>query len=845
LSLEPLQHLRQCLLPYSDRIREHTVYLLGHAHLDLAWLWTVEETWQVAERTFQSVLQLQQDFPELIFCHTTPALYEWMEQHRPELFAQIQQQVDAGRWEALGGLWVEPELNLIGAEAIARQLLYGQRYYQAKFGQLSRIAWLPDTFGFCGQLPQLFQQAGIDYFVTQKLRWNDTTKYPHELFAWQAPDGSQVLSLMSGPIGEGIDPVQLTTYCWEWVQRTGQSHPLWLMGVGDHGGGPTRDMLQIARRWQRSPFCPQLQFTRAIDYLDGLRQTQADGYPIWQQDLYLEFHRGCYTTHADQKAFNRDCETALYAAELWSALATILTQQPYPQAELETAWKQVLWNQFHDILPGTSITPVYEQANRQWQAARSTALGLGQTAITAIAQHISLPTPPHPAAQLMAVFNDLNWPRSGLVTAVLPPEVGTEIQHWQVWPLADGAAPPAPIPSSRGCTDGQQQLQFLAQEIPPLGYRLFWAVPAEETVPQAAAPSVLAPGQEQLQMENALLQVTVDRRTGDLISLVDKRHQREVLQGPANQVQRFRDQGQYWDAWNIDPNYRSARLPLGDDPLTGAPCFSAQVIESEIRQQPVLGLQEIWVRDALCERLYQLQADSPILTLQIRLSGDERHVLTKVAFPLKLAADWVTYATAAGAIQRPTRPQTEAEAAQWEVPGLGWADLSQDGYGVSLLCDRRHGYSHGPHELALSLLRGPEFPDPETDKGMHQFTYALYPHGGDWRSAQTVRRAREFSQALQAVVLNPFTCHGTLPLTGSCLDLQADNLMLMALKRAEDDPEQWLLRCYECHGEATVVAGASDVGLELGERLDLLERAIEHPIEHIKPWQVATFRLLA
>jgi alpha-mannosidase len=603
-------------------------------------------------------------------------------------------------------------------------------------------------------------------------------------------------------------------------------------------------MLQIARRWQRSPFCPQLQFTRAIDYLDDLRQAQPDGYPTWQQDLYLEFHRGCYTTHADQKALNRDCENALYAAELWSSLATILTQQPYPHAELERAWKQVLWNQFHDILPGTSITPVYEQANREWQAARSTALHLSQTAITAITQHISLPPPPHPAAQVVAVFNGLNWGRSGRVTAVLSPETGAEVQHWQLCPLVDGAISSDPISSSSGWTDGQLLLQFLAPEIPPLGYRLFWAVPREVAVPEAAA-SGLEPSQEPLQIENALLEIIVDRQTGDLISLVDKRHQRQVLQGPANQVQRFRDQGQYWDAWNIDPNYRSLRLPLSHDPRTGAPSFSAQLLKAEICRDPVLGLQEIWVQDALCERTYQLQADSPILTMQIRLSGDERHVLTKVAFPLAVEADGVTYATAAGAISRPTRPQTEAEAAQWEVPGLGWADLSQAEYGVSLLCDRRHGYSHSPNQLTLSLLRGPEFPDPEADKGMHQFTYALYPHAGDWRLAQTVRRAQEFSQALSAVVLDPRTCDGPLPLAGSCFDLQADNLMLMTVKQTEDHPNEWLLRCYECHGEAVVVAGVSDVGLELGERLDLLERAIDLPIEHIKPWQVATFRLLA
>ncbi|MBD2018687.1 alpha-mannosidase, partial [Leptolyngbya sp. FACHB-36] len=258
-----LAQLRQQLLPLAEPIKQRQIQLIGHAHLDMAWLWTVDETWQAAERTFESVLGLQQDFPELTFCHSTPALYEWIEQNRPDLFERIRQQVAAGTWEPVGGLWVEPELNLIGGEAIVRHILYGQRYFQEKFGDINRIAWLPDTFGFNWQLPQFFKQGGIEYFVTQKLRWNDTTQFPHEVFQWQAPDQSQVLGVMSAPIGEGIDPIKMATYACEWENKTGMSRSLWLPGVGDHGGGPTRDMLELARRWQRSPFFPEVEFTTA------------------------------------------------------------------------------------------------------------------------------------------------------------------------------------------------------------------------------------------------------------------------------------------------------------------------------------------------------------------------------------------------------------------------------------------------------------------------------------------------------------------------------------------------------------------------------------------------------
>lgn len=245
-----------------------------------------------------------------------------MEEHRPDLFRVIQEAVAAGCWEVVGGLWVEPELNLIAGESIVRQLLYGQRYVQAKFGQLATVAWLPDTFGFCGTLPQFLVSAGIEFFVTQKLRWNDTTKFDYGAFWWRSPDGSEIFSVMSALIGEGIDPVKMAAYACEWQAQTGLQEALWLPGVGDHGGGPTRDMLETARRWQKSPLFPDLEFTTAEKYLQRIK-THSTPLPTWNDELYLEFHRGCYTTHADQKRWNRLCENLLYQAELFATLASI------------------------------------------------------------------------------------------------------------------------------------------------------------------------------------------------------------------------------------------------------------------------------------------------------------------------------------------------------------------------------------------------------------------------------------------------------------------------------------------------------------------------------------------
>ncbi|NEQ24152.1 MAG: alpha-mannosidase [Microcoleus sp. SIO2G3] len=414
-----LANLREQLQPWGDWLKTRQIHLLGHAHLDLAWLWPIAETWDVADRTVRSVLQLQQEFPDLIFGHSSPALYAWIEQHRPELFAQIQAQVAAGRWELLAGLWVEPEFNTVSGESIARQVLYGQRYMQEKFGQPSAIAWLPDSFGFCWQLPQILKQGAIEYFVTQKLRWNDTTQFPHDLFWWEGRDGTRILSYMSAPIGEGIDAVKMAKYAADWEAKTGRSIALWLPGVGDHGGGPTRDMLNLADRWSNSPFFPTLQFATVEAFLQQITQA-TDDLPVWQRDLYLEFHRGCYTTHADQKLANRRSEVLLYQAELWSSIASLTLGSNYPAESIEAIWKLVLFNQFHDILPGSAIAAVYEETHPTWEQAQTQATQIRDFALAAIAAQLDRPDPPQPDARPAVIFNSLNWPRSQVATLPLP-----------------------------------------------------------------------------------------------------------------------------------------------------------------------------------------------------------------------------------------------------------------------------------------------------------------------------------------------------------------------------------------------------------------------------------------
>ncbi|AFZ19951.1 alpha-mannosidase [Allocoleopsis franciscana] len=863
------------------------IHLLGHAHLDLAWLWPVSETWEVAQRTFESVLKLQQEFPDLTFCHSTPALYAWIEQHRPDLFAAIKQQIAQGRWEVVGGMWVEPELNLINGESIVRQILYAQRYVQEKFGQLTTVAWVPDSFGFCWQLPQILKQGGIEYFVTQKLHWNDTTKFPYGVFWWRSPDGSQIFSLMSPPNTVGVmdtNPLTMASYAINWETQTHLKDAFWLPGVGDHGGGPTRDMLQVAKRSLASPFFPRLEFTTAHAYLQQIRtqletvgagladkpvedsitspqnppdsavqesiSPSPDPIPVWNDELYLEFHRGCYTTHADQKRWNRRCEGLLYQAELFASLATLSTNTDYPKTELEDAWKKVLFNQFHDILPGTSIPEVFVEANTAWQEVEQVGLKVVEQSLRGIASQIALPLPPQPNAQPIIVFNPLNWQHSELVAVSLPgtgdwgqqqvnrqnsnPQSSAESTEasWEIYDLS-GQKLPSQLTE-------ESTLLFLAKDIPSIGYRVFWLCP----IPIPHSPFPIPHSPDNFVLENEWLRVVVDPNTGDLSSVFDKIQQREVLSGAGNQLQAFQDSGQYWDAWNIDPNY--AQHPLPPTQLKSIQWMERGELRSRLRVVRQLG------QSQFCQD-YILDTESPLLKIATTVDWQERHVLVKAGFPLNVEANYATYEIPCGAIQRPTRPQTPAEQAKWEVSALHWADIGDTEYGVSLLNDCKYGYDAQASQLRLTLLRSPCWPDSEADRGIHQFTYVLYPHNGSWQSAGTVQRGYELNIPL--IVLNnspvEICSHKPLQPMGQLLDLQAPNLVLMAFKQSEDASGQWIIRCYECEGASADLSLKSDLDLAIAHSVDLLERPIQtcEPLSSeqtfkIAPWKIATFALM-
>ncbi|MEO1591695.1 MAG: alpha-mannosidase, partial [Cyanobacteria bacterium J06632_22] len=905
-----LAEMRQQLAELGQWVRQRRIDCVGHAHLDMAWLWPVADTWQAAERTFESVLGLQKDFPELTYTHSSPALFAWLEVNRPDLFTRIQYQVQAGTWSIDAGLWIEPELNIISGESIARQLLYGQRYCQSRFGHISTIAWLPDTFGFCSQLPQLLRLGGVEVFATQKLRWNDTTQFPYELFEWRGPDGSTILSWTLPPIGTDFDPVQIAAYAAQWEARTGIPQVLWLPGVGDHGGGPTREMLETARRWAVSPLFPGVSFTRPEDFIDTVKShlatregsleiadleipgngpaqskprcvqpTTTTSLPVWRDELYLELHRGCYTTHADQKWFNRRCEDALYEAELWATIAHLLTQHPYPKAQLEKAWKLMLFNQFHDILPGSAIPEVFEDANRDWQQAQNLVREQLEQALQQLESYLVLPPPPQPEASPILVFNALSWDRAAIVVLDVP---GTSAADWTVC-NRDGQS----VPSQR-LADEPQQMCFRAT-VPAVGYAVYWLCPQDGKLPVArlgwSTPTDSTDGSpKNHSLENAYLRVSICARTGEILSLFDCIHQREVLGAPANQLQAFADDGQYWDAWNIAPDYENQALPAAE--LEQIHWLERGPVRQRLRVQRRL-------RQSTITQVYCLEVDSPLLKIETEVDWQETQVLLKVNFPTAFQAAVATYEAPFGVTVRSTQapppgspPATTAPEAdfadadstkvepdgesyesqhaktKWEVPALRWADLTktrQDTelgtdqnpapfYGLSILTDGKHGFDARPDQLRLTLLKSPLWPDPGADRGEHRFTYALYPHAGGWQQAETVQWARSLNQPL-TVRWGEASDPDTMPAAAEpdCRSfIRLRHGVLAAFKPVEassqEDRPVVILRCYDAAGTGAMPEIDTTLNLKVGDSLDLLERPLQDE-SRPRPYQIWTYRL--
>ncbi|MBD2176478.1 alpha-mannosidase [Pseudanabaena sp. FACHB-1998] len=727
-----LAEIREPLLQYSEFLKQRQIYILGNSHIDVAWLWAIAETKNAMQRTFTSALNLQKSYPELIFNQSTAVSYQWMEQQYPELFARIQSAVAEGKWELIGGMWVEPDGNLPSGEALIRQILYGQEYFRAKFQREVKIAWLPDTFGFHWQMPQILLKSGFEAFVTQKLLWNDRNKFPHQIFWWEGVDGSQIFTYFSNELGQGLEPVAIAKYLANQEEKHHIPETAWLYGVGDHGGGPTADMLDLGRECAESPIFFQMQSSTLENFLLNLKEKLPADLPVWQDELYLEFHRGTFTTKADQKRQNRQMEVLLGNAEKFSAIAYLTSQIPYPQADLETAWQGLLLNQFHDILTGTSIPEVFTDADRTWTEARE----ICDRILVSVEQ-----------TSCLQAWNFLNWQRSQLIR------------------LADNS------------------LCWL-ENIPSFGFADLKTVAIRET----DQPLSITSENDKFFLENIYLRVEIDAKSGVISQIFDKRSQKNILQS-SSELQFFEDKGQYWDAWNIDPNYESKKL-------------ESAILESITISENCNLLVSIRIvqkfRNSTFTQEIQLTAFEAFVTVNNSIDWQEEYTLVKVNFPVNWQSSYATYEIPMGTIQRSTLGATPEAKAKWEVPAQYWSDISseQDSLGLAVLNDSKYGYDAKPDCLRLTLLRSPNWPSPNSDRGYHQFTYRLVPHQGDWRGANIVQLAQELN--------NPIVLKNSpIPETSqSFLNISAPNIILSAFKRSQDQ-SGWIIRLYEAHGQTT------------------------------------------
>lgn len=777
---------RAKLEPLRDWIKSFQVTAVGNSHIDMAWLWPWTETVEVVRNTFSSALTLMQEFPELHFSHGAAATYFWMEDKYPELFAAIQKRAREGRWEFVGGMWVEPDLNMPDGESLARQLLVGKRYIKEKFGADVRIGYNPDSFGYNWQLPQIYKKSGIEYFVTQKMAWNDTTQHPHKLFWWESPDGSRVLTFFPNDYVNSLEPIKMARDVGNYARQTHIPQLLHLFGVGDHGGGPTRHMMQVGRNWQRpETLFPTVRIGSIQQFFDGIAPLlPAANVPVWRNELYFQYHRGVQTTQANTKRNNRRSETAMLNAEKFSAFAW-LGGSPYSNQEMEGAWRKLLFNQFHDILPGSGIDVVYRDASRDHAEVQRFAADKSREAIAGIARNLDTSG----AGTPILVANPLGWRRSGLV------EVDVPFSARSVLVSGPGRKDHAAAQVvSRGAA--WTRIRFQAPDIAPMGVSVFHAYPSTVFIPKIATSLVAQAGQ----IENEFVRVRVDGKTGCITSLWDKRSSRESLAPGAcgNLLQAFRDKPRDWEAWNIDADFEKERWDITD-------AEEVNLVESG-PLRAVIRVRRKWRSSAFAQDV-TVTAGSPRVDVRMTVDWHEDQTLLKVAFPVNAKADKATFEIPYGSIQRPTTRRTPEEQAQFEVPALRWADLSDSSGGLSLLNDSKYGYDAKDNVLRLTLLRSPRWPDPAADRGHHEFTYSLLPHAGGWLEAQTVRHGYELNDPLSATVT--WSHPGALGTRHSFVKTASENVVITAVKKAEDS-DDLIVRFYEFAGKT------GDVALEFG-----------------------------
>ena len=741
---------------------QHNLSAIGHAHIDTAWLWPIAETKRKSARSFATATRYMDDYPEYKFACSQAQQFAWMKEHYPPLYTRMAEKIRAGQFIPVGGTWVEPDCNIPSGESLVRQFLYGQRFFEAEFGMRCQEFWNPDVFGYSGALPQIMKLAGIRYFLTQKLSWNQLNKPDSHTFLWEGIDGSQILTHF--PPADtynskaNVKEVLYNLSNFKDHERANESYLLF--GYGDGGGGPTPAMLEQIGRMNDVDGLPRTEIRTPAEFFARCEADIKDPLVV-SGELYFELHRGTYTSQARTKKFNRQSELLLRDVEILSALAWILYGTEYPAAILENLWKLVLTNQFHDIIPGSSISEVYADSAQDY------ALVLEQaSALRNAAQHVLTPQSPSSSVDKVCTFNTLSFPRTEVV-------------------------------------DMDDRLSVISA--PALGY----AVQSPTSVAQTVS---VTQTERDFVLENAHLKAVFNRQ-GGLTSLIHKATERECIEPDqaGNTFVLYEDLPNAWEAWDVDIFHLEKTLSkngavschIGQtDPLRASLIFEYQLSsESWLRQEVSL--------DVLSERL----------DFSCEVDWHEQQKFLKVEFPLNIRAPHATYEIQFGHVQRPTHFNTSYDLARFEVPAQKWADLSEPDFGVALLNNCKYGYAAHRNVLRLSLLRSPRYPDPQADQGKHQFRFALYPHTGNPQSAGVTEQAYRFNVPLITVPA------GGPDIEESFFSIDPPGMILDTIKKAEDS-DALIVRLYESRGIRGKLHLTSALPVQSAMLVNLLEDEI-------------------
>ncbi len=837
-------------------LQHASAVLVGNSHIDTAWLWPWTETVDVVRRTFSTALQLMPEYPNYKFTQSVALYGAWMQEKYPDIFADMKQRTKEGRWEPVGGMWVEPDLNMPDGESLVRQLLIGKTFFRTQMGVDVRVGWNPDSFGYNWQLPQIYKRSGVDFFVTQKLTWNETNQLPLKLFWWQSPDGSRVLTYFPQSYEQNTQAIGIAQDLAAAAKLvSGDESLMRLYGVGDHGGGPTRVMLDDAEHWMKPDVVmPKITYSTAIDYFNGMQpkledaskapvwnyQTLAEGQaqlpandggklriPVWNDELYLEFHRGVFTSQAAHKRSMRVSEENMLDTEKWASLAW-LGGWPYPTDSLNEAWKKVLVNQFHDSAAGSGIAIIYKDAQHDYESVRQTTSEVTMQSLNELAVHADT----HAAigSVPLLVFNPLAWQRTDLVEAQV--QLPGAAQSVEVR-TAEGK----PVISQvldQDLTTGRFHILMRADDVPSLGYRVLLARAGRAV----SSTDLRAAGTT---LENAELRVVVDPSTGCITHLIDKRSGFDSIAagGCGNELQTFVDIPKKYDAWNIDADALEKMTPIRD-------VASVKLLEQG-PLRAIIRVQRHWGHSTFTQDI-MLYAGIDRVDVRNDFDWQETHVLLKAAFPLAASSAKATYEIPYGTIDRPTTRNNSVEKAKFEVPALRWAYLGDGKHGFSLLNDSKYGYDAAGNVLRLSLLRSPTYPDPDTDHGRQRFTYALYPHEGTWQQAMTMRQGYGFNYGLTAMQVSAHG--GVLGEAHSFVGVHGDNVVLTAMKKAEESHDL-VLRLFEWQGKSGDVSITLPGKPERAEEVGMMEdKGIgDVPLANgkltfsIKPYEIRTVRV--